>query len=98
MVNIKKVNIIVFAFHFHEHWPFNSLERLLRSWQQHGNFFRPLTYMMWGMTLQLHILAFTCRSRPLTLSGWHSEADEGGGWAGSVKIACRCFSGGPRLT
>lgn len=75
MVNIKKVNIIVFVFHFPARWPFNSLDRLLCSWQQHGNFFRPLTYMMWGSTLQLSIPAFTRRSRPLTLSGWHSEAD-----------------------
>lgn len=73
MVNIKKVNIIMFVFHFPARWPFNSLDRLLCSWQQHGNFFRPLTYMMWGSTLQLSTAAFTRWSRPLTLSGWHSD-------------------------
>lgn len=75
MVNIKKVNIIVFVFHFHACWPLNSLDRLLCFWQQHGNFFRPLTFKMWGSSLQHSALAFTLRSRPLMLSGWHSEAD-----------------------
>lgn len=92
MVNIKKVNIIVFAFHFHARWPFNSLDRLLHSWQQHGNFLRPLTFMMWGLTLQLGIPAFTCRSTPLTLSGWHSEADGGGS-----RLPADVFLGAPGL-
>lgn len=52
MVNIEKVNIIVFVFHFHACGALNFLDRLLFPWQQHGNFFRPLTFGMWGSSVQ----------------------------------------------
>lgn len=42
----------MFVFHFHACSPLNSLDRLLCFWQQHGNFFRPLTLKMWGSSLQ----------------------------------------------
>lgn len=49
MVNIKKVNIIVFVFHFQACWPLNSSDRLLCFWQHHGNLSRPLTLLCGGL-------------------------------------------------